>query len=191
MNTFISFLRSLYTLLIKNKFQHFGKNSTIQPVLNTSNPQYISIGDNCNIGTFCRLTVSTQFGRNKVKSKNATRLKLGNFVDIGSNSFISANNNIHIGNHIIMSTNVFITDHDHGVTHTHLNLHQQPLTENGFVIIEDNVFIGTKASILKNTRIGKHAVIAANAVVTKDVPAYTVVAGNPAKVIKKLPILKR
>ena len=55
----------------------------------------------------------------------------------------------------------------------------------GSVIIGNNVWIGDKATILPNVTIADGAVIAANSVVTKDVPAYSVVAGNPAKVVKQ------
>ena len=54
------------------------------------------------------------------------------------------------------------------------------------VVIKQNAWIGAKATILPGVTVGKNAVVAANAVVTKDVPANTVVAGNPAKIIKKL-----
>ena len=58
------------------------------------------------------------------------------------------------------------------------------LSSKGPVIIEDNVWIGTKASIMPGVRIGKGAIIAANSVVTHDIPPYCVAAGIPAKVIK-------
>ena len=54
------------------------------------------------------------------------------------------------------------------------------------VVIKQNAWIGAKATILPGVTVGKNAVVAANAVVTKDVPANTVVAGNPAKIIKKI-----
>lgn len=56
------------------------------------------------------------------------------------------------------------------------------------IVIEDDVWIGEYAAIMKGVTIGKGAIVAAHAVVTKDVPAYTVVAGNPAKVVKDLPL---
>ena len=59
------------------------------------------------------------------------------------------------------------------------------VTSKGPVIIGNNVWIGDKATVLPNVTIGDGAVIAANAVVTKDVPPYSIVAGNPAKVIKQ------
>lgn len=179
------FLLYLYTFSLRNKFHSFGKGSMIKPFLNSSHEEYISIGNHVNIGSFCRITVSTEFGGYTVKSKNNIRLKIGNNVDVGNNTFISANNNIQIGNHVIMSAYVFITDHDHGFIDIKKNLHEQPLTEKGSVVIEDNVFLGVKSTLLKNVTIGEYSVIAANSVVTKNVPPYSVVAGIPAKVIKK------
>ncbi len=179
------FLGGLYTRLIKGKFYSFGRDSIIKPFLNSANERYISIGKNVNVGSFCRLTVSTEFGGHKVKSRNKIRLKIGNNVDIGNNSFISANNNVEVGNNIIMSSYVFISDHDHGFEDITKNLHEQPLSEGGFVKIGDNVFLGVKCSILKNVTIGEHSVVAANAVVTRNVPPYSIVAGNPAKIVKK------
>lgn len=56
----------------------------------------------------------------------------------------------------------------------------------GEVIIGDNVWIGDKCTILQNVHIGDGVIVAANSVVTKDVPPYSVVGGNPAKVLKKI-----
>lgn len=187
----VYFLGGLYTKILKGKFYHFGSGSIIKPFLNSSNEKYISIGDNVNIGSFCRITVSTEFGGHKVKSDNEIKIKIGNNVDIGNNSFISANNNIEIGSHVIMSSYVFITDHDHGFSDFEKNIHEQPLSEGGHVKIGDNVFLGVKCSVLKNVTIGDRAVVAANAVVTKDVAAYSIVAGNPAKVVRKYDFEKK
>jgi len=184
-------LGKLYAWIIKNKFCHFGKNSIIMPVLNSANEKYISIGSYVDIGAFCRITVATEFGGHKVKSENKTRIKIGDNVSIGNNSFISANNNIEIGDNVIMSAYVFIADHDHGFRDVEKNIGQQPLSEGGNVKIGDNVFLGVKSSILKNVTIGERAVVAADAVVTRDVPAYSMVAGNPAKIIKRYDFEKK
>ncbi|MBQ4055965.1 MAG: hypothetical protein IJD32_02545 [Bacteroidaceae bacterium] len=58
------------------------------------------------------------------------------------------------------------------------------VTSKGTIVIKDNVWIGDKATILPNVTIGEGAVIAANSVITKDVPPYSVAAGNPAIIIK-------
>ncbi|HUD08604.1 MAG TPA: acyltransferase [Candidatus Saccharimonadales bacterium] len=185
MHKLFQILGKIQTFLLKKKFHHFGDGSIIKPFLNSANEKYISIGDNVNIGSNCRITVSTEFGGHKVKSDNKIRIKIGDNVDIGNNTFISANNSVEIGNHVIISSYVFITDHDHGFQDFSRNLHEQPLTEGSFVKIGNNVFLGTKCSILKNVTIGERSVVAANAVVTKDVPACSIVAGNPARLIKK------
>lgn len=62
----------------------------------------------------------------------------------------------------------------------------RPLYSRGPVIIGDNVWIGDKATILPGVTVGEGAVIAANAVITKDVPAFSMVAGNPAIIIKQI-----
>jgi len=183
---FFLLVSKIYTLVLKKQFAFFGKKSIIKPFVNLSNCQYISIGDYVDIGSSCRVTVSNDFCGIPCHSKNKIKLKIGNHVDLGTGTFISANNDIQIGNHVIMAPYVFITDHDHGFGDIHKNLHQQPLTENGQTIIGDNVFLGTKCSILKNVTIGQHSVVGANSVVTKDIPPYSVVVGNPAKIIKKL-----
>ncbi len=169
---------------MKSGFADFGKGSIIKPILNCTNKEFISIGDNVNIGSFSWIAVSVGFGAHKSLSKNKIRLRIGNNVDIGNNSFIISNNNVQIGNNVIISNYVFISDHNHSYDNINKSLFEQPLTEGGYVIIEDNVLIGTKSSILKNVRIGRNSVIGANSVVTKDVPPYSVVVGNPAKVIK-------
>jgi acetyltransferase-like isoleucine patch superfamily enzyme len=182
---FFLFISQLYTWVIKHQFYSFGKKSIIKPFANLSNCKYISIGHHVNIGSSCRITVSNSFGKLLCHSPNIIKIKIGNHVDIGNGTFISANNDIQIGNHVIMAPYVFITDHDHGIFDVTKNLHQQPITEGGSVIIKDNVFLGTKSSILKNVTIGQHSTIGANSVVVKDIPPFCIAAGNPAKIIKK------
>ena len=83
---------------------------------------------------------------------------------------------------------VTITDNSHGETDKDtlgMRPQKRTITSKGPVVIGNNVWIGDKATILPGVTIGDGAVIAANAVVTKDVPPYSVVGGNPAKVIKR------
>lgn len=182
---YIFSIGKIYTWLVKKKFRRVGKNTVIMPILNSSNEKYIEIGSGTKIGAFCRITVATEFAGHKVKSENKVRISIGDHTSIGNNSFLSANNSVEIGNHVIISANVFITDHDHGFSDMEKNIDEQPLSEGGKVKIGDNVFLGVKCSILKNVAIGERCVVAANSVVTKDIPPYSMAAGNPAKVIKK------
>ena len=95
------------------------------------------------------------------------------------------NNLIKIGKNILIGRNCFIGDNIHGYENVDMPIIEQPLSEGDKVIIEDDCWIGTGVCILPNVRIGKHCVIGANSVVTKNILPYTVAVGVPAKVIKK------
>jgi acetyltransferase-like isoleucine patch superfamily enzyme len=115
-------------------------------------------------------------------------------VHIGSNVFISHACKIDTTypNSIIIQDNVYITygamisAHDHSVYR-----HTSQDDGKGKVVLEKNVFIGAGSIVLRNVTIGENSIVAAGAVVTKDVPANTIVAGNPAKVIKRFIPLKK
>lgn len=92
-----------------------------------------------------------------------------------------------IGDNCLTGKWVTITDNSHGETDYDSLLlppNKRNITSKGPIVVGNNVWIGDKATILPGVTIGDGAVIAANAVVTKDVPAYCVVGGNPAKIIK-------
>lgn len=114
-------------------------------------------------------------------------LEIGDNCFIGQHVHITCINHVRLSNRVLIGRWVTISDNNHGYTDM-LSLQKPPIerewVSKGPVIIEDNVWIGDKATILANVTIGKGAVVAANSVVTKDVPAYSVVAGIPAKVIK-------
>lgn len=181
----------LYNFLIKRGFYHFGRNSIIKPFPNITNKKYISIGQNVNIGSFSWIGVNTDFAGIKCRSERKARLSIGDNTSIGNNAVITANNNVSIGKNCILSAYVFISDHIHEYADVSKDLNNQPLSEGGKVIIGDNVFIGIKSSIMRNVTIGERVVIGANSVVTKDIPPYTVVAGNPGKVIKRYDFKKK
>lgn len=91
---------------------------------------------------------------------------------------------ISIGKNVLTGKKILITDNSHGKYADDVPPSKRKLFSKGHVIIEDNVWIGEKVSILPGVRIGKSAIIAANAVVTKDVEPYSIVAGIPARKIK-------
>ena len=114
-------------------------------------------------------------------------LTIGDNGSFGAFNHITCINKIQIGDNCLTGKWVTISDNNHGTTDFD-TLHEAPairkLYTKGPVIIGKNVWIGDKATILGGVTIGDGAVIAANSVVTKDVPAYSVVGGNPARVIK-------
>jgi acetyltransferase-like isoleucine patch superfamily enzyme len=125
-------------------------------------------------------------------------IRIGDNSYIGINSFIRAEEFISIGNDVLIAHNVNIIDTDsHEIDYKKRAIGFNNQIEKGFslekgdvktapIIIEDNVWISYNVSILKGVKIGRGAIVAAGSVVTKDVEPFTLVAGNPAKFIKKL-----
>lgn len=179
--------REFFTCLNKNKFKSFGEGSLLGKNSLLLNTKYISIGNNSSLGSRLTLTCfDTMKASAPIQSKPL--ISIGDGVSIGEDSHITCINKIIIGNNVLMGKKVLITDNAHGSSERNiLDIAPsiRPLYSKGPVIIEDNVWIGEKASIMPGVHIGKNAIIGANAVVTKDVPAYSVVGGNPAKIIKK------
>ena len=119
--------------------------------------------------------------------KEGFRCNFGFNITIGSDCYINYNvtmldsYRISVGNNVFIAPNVLIS----AVTHP-LEAANRRNLQGGTVVIEDDVWIGAGAIVLPNVAIGKGAVIAAGAVVTKDVPKNTVVGGIPAKFIKNI-----
>lgn len=126
------------------------------------------------------------------------KFKIGDHSFIGKGSRIWVKDNISIGSYVFISHLVDIHDSDsHSLSWRNRRLEaisrlekncsfESEEIENSPVTIEDDVWIGFKSSILKGVHIGKGAIIGAGSVVTKNVPSYTLVAGNPATIIKSL-----
>lgn len=155
-------------------------------------PEHISIGEDTGFGDWIYLTAWDHFScivDGKDRTQELTpQLTIGRGCYFGAFNHITCTNRIQIGDCLLAGKWVTITDNDHGNTDKEsllLEPMKRPVYSKGPVIIGNNVWIGDKATILAGVTIGDGAVIAANAVVTKDVPAYCVAAGNPARIIKK------
>lgn len=109
-------------------------------------------------------------------------------VYIGTRSLVGMSNVIigpvHIGNNVIMAQNIVASGLNHTYTDVSLPIHEQKVTT-APIIVEDDCWIAANVVITAGVTIGKHSVIAGGSVVTKDVPPFSVAAGNPAKVIKQ------
>ena len=104
-------------------------------------------------------------------------IKIGDDTIIGSGAFLDGRDNLTIGNHVDIASQVMIYNSEHDIESETFKARHEP------VQIEDYVFIGPRAIILPGVKIGRGAVVAAGAVVTKDVPEFAIVGGVPAKVI--------
>ena len=117
-------------------------------------------------------------------SSSGSRILIGNNVGI-SGSTINAATTITIGDNVMIGSGCLITDTDSHPLHWKERLEERNgLTRRAPITIEDNAFIGARSIILKGVTIGKGAVVGAGSVVSKDVPPFAIVCGNPAKVVK-------
>jgi len=114
--------------------------------------------------------------------KNIDGINIGDHVLISPGVRISAANSITIGDSCMLASHAYITDSDwHGIYDRSL-----PPDTLSRVVLEDNVWIGDSAIVCKGVTIGKNSIIGAGSVVTSDIPANVVAAGNPAKVVREL-----
>jgi acetyltransferase-like isoleucine patch superfamily enzyme len=109
-------------------------------------------------------------------------------VRIGHHSFIGLSSVIigpvSIGHHVMLAQHVVVSGLNHGYQNIHTPISQQQCQVKP-IVIEDGCWIGANSVITAGVHIGKHAVVAAGSVVTKDVPPFSVVAGNPARLLKQ------
>lgn len=153
-------------------------------------PQNISIGERTGFGDWLYLTVwdnySCVIDGVEQQQTLTPELSIGANCYFGAFNHITCTNRVIIGDGCLTGKWVTITDNSHGETDIDslkVSPIKRPIYSKGPVTIGKNVWIGDKATILPGVTIGDGAVIAANAVVTRDVPAYAVVAGNPARII--------
>jgi len=108
---------------------------------------------------------------------NPANIAIGEGTIVGEGAVLDGRDNLFIGNHVDIATDVMIYNAQHDLESHDFHAKTEP------VIVEDYVFIGPRAIILPGVTIGRGAVVAAGAVVTKDVNPHEIVGGVPAKVI--------
>jgi acetyltransferase-like isoleucine patch superfamily enzyme len=141
------------------------------------------------IGRDCIVRARIDFERTEAT------VRIGDRCYIGASHFVCSER-IELGSDVIISWGVTLVDHNsHSIFWTHRRNDVSDVTARSKdwthvaragVTIGDKVWIGFNASVLKGVTIGEGAVVASNAVVTKDVPPFCIVAGNPAKIVRRL-----
>lgn len=153
---------------------------------NTGVKQNISIGDHCTLGAL-------------FQALYGGKICVGSHTYIGPHTILQAKESIQIGENVIIANDVVIVDNNNHPVSPEQRLQMSrcedymtdelwswKYAESKPVVIEDNVWIGRDARILKGVRIGSGSIIGMGAVVTHDVPPRVIVAGNPAKIVKEL-----
>jgi acetyltransferase-like isoleucine patch superfamily enzyme len=105
-------------------------------------------------------------------------------VSLGDSFFVAASCRIEIGQHVVTSARLFLTDCAHVFDDPRLPVQLQGNTEGTPLIVEDGCWLGVGVSIIKGVRVGTHSVVGSNSVVNRDVPAYAIVGGVPARIIR-------
>jgi len=149
--------------------------------------RHIEMGRNFRCRSNLWIEAVTRYGEHD----HAPRIVIGDNFSCGDGVHIAAINAVAIGNDVLVGSNVLITDHSHGCydgqdqSDPEVAPGDRMLVSKGPVTIGNKVFIGDNVCVLAGTDVGRGAIVAANSVVTRDVPVNTIVAGNPAKPIKR------
>ena len=112
-------------------------------------------------------------------------LEIGDRAFIGCKTTITVGQSVKIGKDCMIAAQCFIADNDGHPLNPFRRANKEPVKVEEIkpVVIEDNVWIGTRAVILKGVNIGKGSILSANSVVTRNIPPYSIVMGNPAKIV--------
>ena len=138
------------------------------------------------IRAFCGRLILKECGVNVNIEKGAqfsSEVCLGDNSGIGINAQISSY--VSIGKDVMMGPECMMYTSNHGMDRIDIPMWRQPFSEPEPIIIEDDVWIGSRVIILPGVCIGKGSIIGAGAVVTKSIEPYSIVGGNPAKLIRK------
>lgn len=163
----------LWVKLFLNPLKHKkGKNARIcrhtrMDVMPFNN---FTLGNNSTIEDFC--TVNNGVG--DVIIGDRTRIGMSNVI-IGP---------VTIGHDVMLAQNIVLSGLNHGYEDVTKVPHNQPVTRKP-ILIEDEVWVGANSIVLAGVTIGKHSIVGGGSVVTRNVPPYTLVAGNPARIIKR------
>ena len=136
----------------------------------------VSIGEGACIGDDVWLNICDRDDR--------LRMKIGRCVLIGRQSVISTGGYLEIGDYCILAPRVYVSDTDHVFEDIHQPVIQQGATLGRSVTVEENCWLGINSVITGNLTVGRGSVVGANSLVIREVPPFSVVVGNPARIIK-------
>lgn len=168
----------LYEPMMRARFHSVGKRVHVSRLPYVIGHARITVGDDCRFGKFA--VASGRF-------VDEPELTFGDGCTIGSDVFFSVNKRITIGNRVGIAGRVAISDSDGHPSDPERRARGEQMTAEDIlpVTIEDNVWIGRDAHILKGVTIGRGAVVASGSVVASDVPAGALAMGVPARVVKR------
>lgn len=138
----------------------------------------VRFGDNVTVGSYAMIRPSGYYGR-----EIGEGLEVGDRSNIGPYCYLGASGGITIGSEVMMGPRVSFFSENHNFDRTDCSMRQQGVTRRP-IVVEDDCWLASGSTILAGVTIGRGSVIGAGSVVTRDVPPYSVAAGNPARVIR-------
>lgn len=184
-NLFSSLKNNLISYSLQRQFKNSDNDIRVQAPVVITGAKHITIGKSFVANRNLRLQAITDY----MGVSYNPEISIGNNVTVNPNCHIAALKKITIGDNVLIASNVFISDHSHGrsdFSDLAIPPALRQLDSKGGISIGNNVWIGQNATILANVNVGDNVIIGANAVVTKDIPANSVVIGNPARVVRSI-----
>jgi acetyltransferase-like isoleucine patch superfamily enzyme len=174
------------------KFANEPKNLHFDTPRRISNPQCIWIGDDVSLGPGCLLSATRKYpgafmqGAADVEVQEFNpAIRIGDRVSATGYLTIGATTLVEIGDDALLASHIFISDNQHGHSNTDMPYKYQPLEKIAAVSIGRGCWIGEHVVIMSGVDIGEMSIVGANSVVTRSVPARSIVVGSPARVIRQ------
>lgn len=157
------------------------KKGILGTVLGLSHPEFIEVGENVKIHNQFRIECYPSYlGKN-----HYPKFQIGDDVIIGPNFTCFCADSVIVGDRCIFAGNVTLVSENHGMDPENYPSYQSQELLTSPINIGSGCWFGQNVTVLPNVNIGEHCIIASNTVVSNDIPAYSIAAGCPAKVIKK------
>lgn len=168
----------IFRALFRGRFAGFGSGTLVVAPVAIEGPERIHLGSEVYVAHHTCLAATPHTGGGEC------RLEIGDGSRIGRFNHFYATRRIVLGAKVLTANNVYISDNVHGYRNPDAAVLDQPVEQLGDVEIGDGSWLGHNACVL-GVRIGRHCVVGANAVVTRDLPDYSIAVGAPAVIIRR------
>jgi acetyltransferase-like isoleucine patch superfamily enzyme len=171
-----------FSLLISGAFAQCGKKTVLMYPIRVTGEKRIEIGDRVFIGpgSWLHTLADQQYQYQSIA------IHIGDGASIVGDCVISAVCKVYLEEDVLVARNVYISDHMHKHTETDVPILGQGVDKVKPVLVKRGAWLGQNVVVCPGVTIGRGAVIGANSVVNQDIPDFTIAAGAPAKVVKKL-----